>query len=110
MRVLGISGLYHDSAAALVVDGAIAAAAQEEEFEEGEEGEGIGLSLSALEEKLKLSQYIANVMVHGANRPYNVALIVPDMAELREWAKRPENGITDPSDEVAMFTWVPLIV
>ncbi|WP_137125501.1 RNA polymerase sigma factor RpoD [Roseomonas sp. HF4] len=33
-------------------DGAPAAAA-EEEFEEGEEGEGVGLSLSALEEKLK---------------------------------------------------------
>jgi len=32
MRVLGISGLYHDSAAALVVDGTIAAAAQEERF------------------------------------------------------------------------------
>jgi carbamoyltransferase len=32
MRILGISGLYHDSAAALVVDGAIAAAAQEERF------------------------------------------------------------------------------
>jgi carbamoyltransferase len=32
MRVLGISGFYHDSAAALVVDGTIAAAAQEERF------------------------------------------------------------------------------
>lgn len=32
MRILGISGFYHDSAAALVVDGAIAAAAQEERF------------------------------------------------------------------------------
>ena len=32
MRVLGISGLYHDSAAALVVNGRIAAAAQEERF------------------------------------------------------------------------------
>lgn len=32
MRILGISALYHDSAAALVVDGAIAAAAQEERF------------------------------------------------------------------------------
>ena len=30
--VLGISGLYHDSAAALVVDGRIIAAAQEERF------------------------------------------------------------------------------
>jgi carbamoyltransferase len=31
-RILGISAYYHDSAAALVVDGAIAAAAQEERF------------------------------------------------------------------------------
>jgi RNA polymerase primary sigma factor len=34
-------------------DGAPADAAAEEEFEEGDEGEGMGLSLSALEEKLK---------------------------------------------------------
>lgn len=32
MRILGISGFYHDSAAALVVDGAVVAAAQEERF------------------------------------------------------------------------------
>lgn len=32
MRVLGISAFYHDSAAALVVDGRIIAAAQEERF------------------------------------------------------------------------------
>jgi carbamoyltransferase len=32
MRILGISAFYHDSAAALVVDGDIAAAAQEERF------------------------------------------------------------------------------
>jgi carbamoyltransferase len=32
MRILGISGFYHDSAAALVVDGDIVAAAQEERF------------------------------------------------------------------------------
>lgn len=32
MKVLGISAYYHDSAAALVVDGSIAAAAQEERF------------------------------------------------------------------------------
>ena len=32
MRILGISGLYHDSAAALLVDGRIVAAAQEERF------------------------------------------------------------------------------
>ena len=32
MRILGISAYYHDSAAALVIDGEIAAAAQEERF------------------------------------------------------------------------------
>ena len=32
MRILGLSAFYHDSAAALVVDGRIAAAAQEERF------------------------------------------------------------------------------
>lgn len=32
MRILGISAFYHDSAAALVVDGHVAAAAQEERF------------------------------------------------------------------------------
>ncbi len=32
MKILGISALYHDSAAALVVDGKIIAAAQEERF------------------------------------------------------------------------------
>ena len=32
MRVLGISAFYHDSAAALVEDGSITAAAQEERF------------------------------------------------------------------------------
>src|SRR5687768_910472 len=31
-RVLGISAFYHDAAAALVVDGAVVAAAQEERF------------------------------------------------------------------------------
>jgi carbamoyltransferase len=32
MRIIGISAFYHDSAAALVVDGQIIAAAQEERF------------------------------------------------------------------------------
>ena len=32
MRILGISALYHDSAAALIVDGRVTAAAQEERF------------------------------------------------------------------------------
>ena len=32
MRILGISAFYHDSAAALVEDGTVVAAAQEERF------------------------------------------------------------------------------
>ncbi|AUX45049.1 long-chain fatty acid--CoA ligase [Sorangium cellulosum] len=40
-----------------------------------------------LEEKLKLSPLINNAMVHGDNRPFNVALIVPDMASLTAWAQ-----------------------
>ncbi|MGL5508239.1 MAG: carbamoyltransferase N-terminal domain-containing protein, partial [Microcoleaceae cyanobacterium] len=32
MKILGISAYYHDSAAALVIDGEIIAAAQEERF------------------------------------------------------------------------------
>jgi long-chain acyl-CoA synthetase len=57
---------------------------------------------SPLEEKLKLSQYIANVMIHGANKPYNVAVIVPDLGEVREWAKKAENGISDTSDDALL--------
>jgi long-chain acyl-CoA synthetase len=47
---------------------------------------------SPLEEELKLSPYIANVMIHGANKPYNVALVVPDKAALTKWAG--ESGVT----------------
>jgi long-chain acyl-CoA synthetase len=40
-----------------------------------------------LEEALKLSPYVANVMVYGDNRPYNVALIVADVPSVRRWAE-----------------------
>jgi long-chain acyl-CoA synthetase len=43
---------------------------------------------SPIEERLKLSPYVANVMVHGENRPFNVALVVPDLDAIREWARR----------------------
>ncbi len=39
-----------------------------------------------LEEQLKLSPFIISAFVHGANLPYNVALIVPDMEALEKWA------------------------
>ncbi|NUO47519.1 MAG: long-chain fatty acid--CoA ligase [Polyangiaceae bacterium] len=50
-----------------------------------------------LEEKLKLSPFITNVMVYGDNRLFNVALVVPDFSTLKPWAK--EQGIDAASDE-----------
>jgi long-chain acyl-CoA synthetase len=47
---------------------------------------------SPLEEGLKLSPYILNVMLYGDNRPYNVALVVIDVAAVRKWGK--EAGLT----------------
>jgi long-chain acyl-CoA synthetase len=40
-----------------------------------------------LEEQLTLSPYILQCVVFGADRPHNVALIVPDMASVRSWAQ-----------------------
>lgn len=39
-----------------------------------------------LEEQLALSPYIANAMVFGDNRLYNVALIVPNVEAIAKWA------------------------
>ncbi len=39
-----------------------------------------------LEEEVKLSPYIANIMLHGANHEHNVALVVADKAALEPWA------------------------
>jgi long-chain acyl-CoA synthetase len=49
-----------------------------------------------LEEQLKLSPFITNVMVYGDNRLYNVALVVPDMDTLKAWAS--EQGISGGAD------------
>ncbi len=50
-----------------------------------------------LEERVKLSPFIANCMVYGDNQVYNVALVVPDFSTLKPWAK--EQGIDVASDE-----------
>jgi long-chain acyl-CoA synthetase len=56
-----------------------------------------------LEEQLKLSPYISNAMIHGANKPYNVALVVLDRAAVQKWAA--SAGVTvhelDQDDRVA---------
>jgi long-chain acyl-CoA synthetase len=38
-----------------------------------------------LEEQIKLSPYVANVMVYGDNRPFNVALVVADVGAVKKW-------------------------
>jgi long-chain acyl-CoA synthetase len=45
---------------------------------------------AALEEELKVSPFISNLVICGANRPFNVALVCPAMDELKRWAT--ENG------------------
>jgi long-chain acyl-CoA synthetase len=50
-----------------------------------------------LEEQLKLSPYILNAMVHGDNKPYNVALVVANVAAVKEWGK--DNGVSDSDPE-----------
>lgn len=39
-----------------------------------------------IEEAIKLSKWVSNVLVHGANKPFNVALIVPNLELLKAWA------------------------
>jgi long-chain acyl-CoA synthetase len=46
---------------------------------------------SPIEEQLKLSPYINQIMIEGTNKPFNVALIVVDVESLDEWCE--ENGV-----------------
>ncbi|HEX8824969.1 MAG TPA: long-chain fatty acid--CoA ligase, partial [Archangium sp.] len=39
-----------------------------------------------IEQAIQLSPFVANVMLHGQNKPFNVAIIVPDMDSLKKWA------------------------
>lgn len=45
------------------------------------------VSPAALEERLKLSPFIADVMVYGDGRLHNVALVVPELSALRAFRK-----------------------
>ena len=53
---------------------------------------------SPLEEQLKLSGYINQVMVFGDNKLFNVALVVPDVEAVTGWAK--EHGVDGPLDSL----------
>ncbi|GMR03088.1 MAG: AMP-dependent synthetase/ligase [Acidimicrobiia bacterium] len=41
---------------------------------------------SPIEEQLQLSGFISQVMVYGEQRPYNVAVVVPDFEYVKKWA------------------------
>jgi long-chain acyl-CoA synthetase len=56
---------------------------------------------SPIEEQLQLSGFISQVMVYGEQRPYNVAVVVPDVEYLEKWAA--ENSL-DSSDLDALLT------
>jgi len=52
---------------------------------------------SPLEEDLKLSPYIGNVMLYGANKPHNVVLVVLNQANLAKWAEREGVTLAEPT-------------
>ena len=39
-----------------------------------------------IEQALQLSPFITNCMVHGQNKPFNMAILVVDMVSLKKWA------------------------
>lgn len=51
-----------------------------------------------IEEHLSLSPYVASSMVYGDGKPYNVALIVPELEAVTEWAEA--QGIDRDPDEL----------
>lgn len=50
-----------------------------------------------LEEQLKLSPYVLNVMVYGDNRPFNIALLVANVDACSKWAQ--DNGVSESDPE-----------
>lgn len=55
-----------------------------------------------IEEAIKLSMFIDSAMVHGANKPFNVVVLVPDWPVVLPWASAqglpedPETLVTEP--------------
>lgn len=50
---------------------------------------------SPLEERLAVSPFIRSVVLHGAGRPYNVALVAIDEAQIRAWGAQQGLGFGD---------------
>ncbi len=58
---------------------------------------------SPLEEILKLSPYVASVMLFGENKPYNVALVVPERSAVEAWARAEGRRIVDLGGDRAVY-------
>ncbi len=55
---------------------------------------------AAIEEEMKLLPYVANAMIYGDGKPYNICLLVPDFEYSARWAQ--SNGVSSkPEDLVA---------
>ncbi|MCP4303719.1 MAG: long-chain fatty acid--CoA ligase [bacterium] len=59
-------------------------------------GNGKYVVPTLIEDALSLSPYIANSMVYGDGKPYNVALVVPEYPALKSWAKEEGVDLDDP--------------
>ena len=55
---------------------------------------------SPLEELLKLSGFVNQVFLYGDNKPYNVAIVVPDFEAVQKWAKKQGLSASTPEDLV----------
>lgn len=53
---------------------------------------------AAIEEEMKLLPMVANAMVYGSGRPYNVCLVYPDFEMAARWAR--EHGVSDSPDDL----------
>ena len=55
---------------------------------------------AAIEEEIKLLPYVANAMIYGDGKPYNICLVVPDFEASTRWAQK--NGVSsDPGELLA---------
>lgn len=52
-----------------------------------------------IEEQIKLSPYIENVCLYGADRAFNLALVVPNRDSLAMWAERGGRPLGDPTSD-----------
>ena len=53
-----------------------------------------------IEEQIKLSPYVANVLVYGDNKPYNVALIVANMPAITKWSQGEQIALPNDANAV----------